>query len=72
MRLSNGCWTTLSAQDCTCLLSWSQIIDMDRINSFVQAKLPDLVACSESDPLWNRSVLLGLLGQDPLDLEGLL
>ena len=34
--------------------------------------LPDLVACPEPDPLRNRSVLLGLLGQDPLNLEGLL
>ena len=34
--------------------------------------LPDLVACPESDPLWNRSILLCLLSQDPLDLEGLL
>ena len=33
---------------------------------------PNLVSCPESDPLRDRSVLLGLLGQDPLDLESLL
>lgn len=34
--------------------------------------IPDFVSCSEPDPLRDRSVLLGLLGQDPLDLERLL
>ena len=33
---------------------------------------PDLVVCPEADPLWDGSVLLGLLGQLPLDEERLL
>jgi len=34
--------------------------------------IPDFVSCPEPDPLRDRSVLLGLLGQDPLDFERLL
>lgn len=34
--------------------------------------VPDFVVRPEPDPLGDRSVLLGLLGQDPLDLEGFL
>ena len=34
--------------------------------------IPDFVTSPEPDPLRDRSVLLGLLGQDPLDLKGFL
>ena len=37
-----------------------------------KAVVPDFVTRSEPDPLRDRSVLLGLLGQDPFDLEGFL
>lgn len=37
-----------------------------------RAVVPDFVTRPEPDPLRDRSVLLGLLGQDPLDLEGFL
>ncbi len=40
--------------------------------SFLEMHVPDLVSCSEADPLRDGPVLLGLLGQDRFDLEALL
>ena len=37
-----------------------------------KAIVPYFVTGPEPDPLRDRSVLLGLFGQDPLDLEGFL
>lgn len=31
----------------------------------------DFVVCPEANPVWYRPILLGLLGQHPLDAEGL-
>lgn len=60
-----------------CCHCYDSVTDADALNNHPSSRpkslsLPDLVACPESDPLWNRSVLLRLFRQDPLDFKGLL
>ena len=52
--------------------SGSRLYNVRDFDKAVHLQLPDFVACPKPDPLRDRSILLGLLGQDPLDLEGLL